>query len=400
MDDKNLPLVSVVIPVYNRVKTLPVSINSVLNQTYKNLEILIMDDGSDDGTDEYIKSIDDSRVNYWKSETNEGASATRNKGARLARGEFLAFQDSDDEWRFDKLEKQMKLILDNKDISLVYCEFGIYQAGEFLGIAPSKEVPFEEKTDHVFSHLLLCPLIGTPTMVLKRAEFIEEGGFNENLKAYEDFEFSLRFSKKHKIGFVEEELVKVNILPDSVSKRFGERIRTQFYMVGEMLDALRERNLLWEKMRMISGEAEQLKCHDVFIEEVKSLAEKLEPGDERKNAAIYLEEMECGRENYLMKVRIRNHLPRLKQKVLQIYLELYEKRTLWSDDLRVILGEILESVDIYGEMFLVPQEVWVRRNEVEQKMNMDCTQDMDHLYLLADLVELLEILEKHIQNQL
>lgn len=400
MENKNLPLVSVVIPTYNRIKTLPVSISSVLNQTYRNLEVLIIDDGSDDGTEEYIKSIHDSRVKYRKSETNMGPSAARNIGARLARGEFLAFQDSDDEWRSDKLEKQMEFMLDNNNISLVYCEFGMYQEGKLVGFWPSREISSLKKTDDIFSYLLVLPLISTQTMVLKRKEFMEEGGFNENLKAYEDFEFSLRFSRKHRIGFVGEDLVRLNISPNSVSKRFGERIHTQFYMVREMLDALREKQLLWDKMRIILNEAEKLKCHDVFIEELKQLSEELKPGEEREKAAVYLEEIEYSKENYLMKVGICDHLLKLKQKVLEIYLGLYEKKMRWSDDLGAVLREILESVNTYGEIFAFPQEVWVRQNAINQKINIRSTQEIERLYLLTDLVELLEMVEKHIQYQL
>lgn len=87
MDDRNLPLVSVVIPTYNRVRTLPRAIDSVLNQTYQNLELIVMDDGSEDGTEEYVKNMADPRVRYRKSDTNMGPSAARNSGAELAVGE-------------------------------------------------------------------------------------------------------------------------------------------------------------------------------------------------------------------------------------------------------------------------------------------------------------------------
>lgn len=106
MEYGNLPLVSVIIPTYNRVRTLPAAIDSVLNQTYKNLELIVMDDGSEDGTEQYVRNIADPRIRYRKSERNMGPSAARNNGAKLAAGEYLAFQDSDDEWMPDKLEKR------------------------------------------------------------------------------------------------------------------------------------------------------------------------------------------------------------------------------------------------------------------------------------------------------
>lgn len=394
MSYQKLPLVSVVIPTYNRIRTLPVSVNSVLNQTYMNLEIIIMDDGSTDGTKEYVESIADERIRYRRSEANMGPSAARNMGAGMAKGEYLAFQDSDDEWMPDKLEKQMKLMLDSKDVSLVYCEFGIYRDGELLAIIPSRKVPLKEKQGNLFSYLLLYPLISTQTMVIKTEEFLAEGCFNESLKAYEDFEFTLRFSKTHKIGFLPEALVKVNSLPGSVSKRFEERIHAQFYMVREMLTDLRKRNLLWEKLKIISGETKSLLCHDVFIEEINCLTEELLSEEEYQNAAVLLEEIEQSRVNNLQKLSIRENLQKLKQKILQIYENLLENRMVWSDELKEVLKQITGSVEIVKTLFAIPAEVQERYAMINKSLETDSLSEEDRLYLLADIVELFETLEK------
>ena len=102
-------LVSVIIPTYNRAHLIKRSAQSVLNQTYSNLELIIVDDGSTDNTEEVVKSIDDNRVIYIK-QPNQGACAARNNGIDHAQGEFIAFQDSDDVWHEDKLEKQIKCL--------------------------------------------------------------------------------------------------------------------------------------------------------------------------------------------------------------------------------------------------------------------------------------------------
>ena len=183
MENQKTPLVSVVIPTYNRIHSLPASVESVLKQTYENLELIIMDDGSGDGTEAYVKSIADERVRYQKSDVNMGPSAARNKGAELASGEYLAFQDSDDEWMPDKLEKQMKVMLAG-DNALVYCEFGLHRNGELLAIIPPRKIPYQEKQGSLFSYLLVYPLISTQTILIKTRDFIEMGGFNETLKAY------------------------------------------------------------------------------------------------------------------------------------------------------------------------------------------------------------------------
>lgn len=103
------PTVSIIIPTYNRSKTIKRSINSVLYQTYDDFEIIVIDDGSSDGTDKVIKEFNDSRIKYVRHELNRGASAARNTGIKLSRGKYIAFQDSDDVWVPDKLEKQMNV---------------------------------------------------------------------------------------------------------------------------------------------------------------------------------------------------------------------------------------------------------------------------------------------------
>lgn len=105
---KNNPKVSVIIPTYNRAHLIGRAIKSVLNQTYKDFEIIIVDDGSTDKTEEVVKDFKDERVRYIRREKNKGGSAARNTGIKAARGEYIAFQDSDDEWLPEKLEKQMK----------------------------------------------------------------------------------------------------------------------------------------------------------------------------------------------------------------------------------------------------------------------------------------------------
>ena len=105
----NYPLVSVIIPVFNRKHLIQRSIYSVLNQTYKNLEVLVIDDASTDKTKEKVLEIKDSRLKYFRNEKNLGPSGSRNKGIKLSSGELIAFQDSDDEWINNKLEKQINL---------------------------------------------------------------------------------------------------------------------------------------------------------------------------------------------------------------------------------------------------------------------------------------------------
>lgn len=400
MGGVNRPLVSVIIPTYNRIHTLPVSIDSVLKQTYGNLEIIIMDDASEDGTEEYVQSIADNRIRYRKSSINMGPSTARNLGAQLATGEYLAFQDSDDEWLPDKLEKQMELMLKDEELSLVYCEFGMYQEEELRIRIPFREVPYDQKCGDLFSHLLLYPLISTQTMVVKREAFLQEQGFNETLRAYEDFEFTLRFSRRNKIGFVEETLVKVNSSPESVNKRFAERIHAQFFMAREMLEPLRERDLLWEKMEIISQEAESRFCHDIFIEDLTQFANECLSGEERQNAQLFLDKMECSKEVVLLKMDILDRLPTFKVRILKIYAELYGSKSIWSDQQHRELGFLTDIVLGCGKLFEIPAEIWEQYNRICQKLEDSHLQWTDQLFVLTDMVGLLEPLEKLIRSSL
>lgn len=106
-------LVSIIMPSWNTGRFIGESIQSVLNQTYKNWELIIVDDCSTDNTDEIVTSFDDERIRYFRNDKNSGAALTRNKAMREARGEWIAFLDSDDLWMPEKLEKQLSFMKEN-----------------------------------------------------------------------------------------------------------------------------------------------------------------------------------------------------------------------------------------------------------------------------------------------
>ncbi len=103
---ENSPTVSVVIPTYNRAHLVGRAIQSVLNQTYHDFEIIIVDDGSIDNTEDVVKSLNDPSIRYTRHDQNRGGSAARNTGIKMARGEYVAFQDSDDEYLPEKVESR------------------------------------------------------------------------------------------------------------------------------------------------------------------------------------------------------------------------------------------------------------------------------------------------------
>lgn len=395
MLDYQSPFVSVIIPTYNRRHTLPASIDSVLMQTYENLELIIVDDGSDDGTEEYVRTIKDDRVKYVRTKSNKGPSAARNLGAGMAGGEYLAFHDSDDEWMPDKLEKQMALFADKKaEIAMVYCEYTKYNGSDWL-LVPTREIPFSKKQGDIFSYLLLQPLIGTPTMVVLKEEFLKIGGFDESLLSYEDYEFTLRFSKEHRIGFVEEPLVKVNQSVNSVNKRLAERICAQFYMISEMLYDLKERGLLWIKLELVLREAVKLKCHNAYMEELYKLGELPGMKEEQQGIRQLLQKIEHSDEKINeSKLEAYDKIIGLKQQALKVYLGIYGNEAVQPAALRKMQKDLQEGINRAGLFFTLLPEC-VNESRILSKKEIP-GQKEGQLFWITELVKVLEELEKSI----
>lgn len=199
-----LPLVSVVIPLYNRQSTIQRAVDSVLNQTYSNIEVLVVDDGSTDNSVEMLKKYEnDNRVKVFCQEFNQGANAARNRGIREARGEYIAFQDSDDEWLFDKLEKQIKRMEDEK-FHVSFCAYK-RQYPKAVQIIPN----ISEKIfpDNIKERLKTGNIVGTPTLIIHKDVVHEAGVFDEEMPRLQDYEFIIRIAKKFNICFINEVLV-------------------------------------------------------------------------------------------------------------------------------------------------------------------------------------------------
>lgn len=124
-------LISIIMPSYNTAKYINESIRSVINQTYSNWELIIVDDCSSDNTDEIIKNINDDRIIYIKNKVNSGAAISRNKALKHAKGKWVAFLDSDDVWLPEKLEKQTKFMKKN-NYKFTYTDYRINLNGNWL----------------------------------------------------------------------------------------------------------------------------------------------------------------------------------------------------------------------------------------------------------------------------
>ena len=210
------PQVSVVMPTYNRGHLIGRSIRSVLNQTYPGFELIIVDDGSNDGTQDVVRQFDDGRIRYIRHEDNRGAAAARNTGIRSAAGAYVAFQDSDDEWLPRKLERQMAILgMLSHEVGVLYSD--MWRIGESREeyyhaphITPDDGIIYTKAlANHVFG-------IGFPTAVLRRECFDRVGMLDEELRALEDSEFYIRLSKHFCFYHLAEPLVNQYVTPVSV----------------------------------------------------------------------------------------------------------------------------------------------------------------------------------------
>ena len=202
------PLVSVVVPTHNRAPLLRRAIDSVLEQTYRNLDLIVVDDASEDDTAEVVASFDDRRVRYYRHETNRHVSATRNTGIEHSRGEYVAFLDDDDEWLPTKLEKQVRLMnAAPDDVGLVYCWMDYFdgQGRKVSEVHPTLR-------GNVFDQVLDRQRLGNSSTLLVRTSVVKEMcGFDELLRRGNDGDFIRRVCLRYAVDLVPEVLVRVNV---------------------------------------------------------------------------------------------------------------------------------------------------------------------------------------------
>jgi glycosyltransferase involved in cell wall biosynthesis len=209
------PLVSVVIPCFNSERWLNETLDSVFSQTYSNIEVIVVDDGSVDNTKNIV-------LNYNKQMTyvyqqNKGPAVARNIGIKKANGEYIAFLDSDDLWEENKLSKQVSYLEKNKDISLVFSNVKVINSdGTYLYTRYKKVSKEKEKLIKAF----FMGEIGmnTPTIVARKTALDSIGGFDESLPMREDHYLLMTMAEKFSIHHFDEPLASIRINEGSMSR--------------------------------------------------------------------------------------------------------------------------------------------------------------------------------------
>ena len=194
--------ISVIIPTYNRKNTLPRAVESVLNQTYKPTEIIVVDDGSTDGTADWLSA------NYSSlqiiQQPNKGVSSARNAGINSARGDWIALLDSDDEWLPDKLEIQVKLLQNNAELRFCHTnEIWIRN-----GVRINQMKKHQKYGGHIFNKCLDMCRISPSSVLFHQSILADVGYFDKDLKVCEDYDLWLRITAKFPVLYIDEPLIK------------------------------------------------------------------------------------------------------------------------------------------------------------------------------------------------
>jgi glycosyltransferase involved in cell wall biosynthesis len=241
-----MPVVSVVIPTYNRLPKVKDAIESVLSQTYQDFGFWVVDDGSTDGTGVALRAFGN-KIKYI-SQDNRGASAARNLGARVSRGKYLAFLDSDDLWEPKKLETQVRCMEINPQFPLCYTDEIWIRRG--IRVNPKRR--HAKYSGWIFEKCLPLCIISPSSALMKRTLFEEIGGFDETLPVCEDYDFWLRVTCRYPVLFIDKKLiVKRGGYADQLSTRSWGNDR---YRVMALEKLLGSQDLEAEQKRMVLGE--------------------------------------------------------------------------------------------------------------------------------------------------
>jgi len=231
-----VPKVSVIIPTYDRARLVGRAIHSVLNQAYRDFELIIVDDGSSDDTQRIVEGFKDDRIRFIRHTSNLGGSAARNTGLDLSRGKYIGFLDDDDEWLPEKLEKQVKAIegLGN-NVGLIYC----------ASLMVSKKTNCVlDRTDplyrgYLYRVLLRRNIFPIMTALTKRKCFSRVGGFDEELPSCQDWDVWIRISKYYEFAFIPDTLARTFLHGEQISTDLSKKIRGREILVEKYREVLK-----------------------------------------------------------------------------------------------------------------------------------------------------------------
>jgi glycosyltransferase involved in cell wall biosynthesis len=217
------PLVSIVIPLFNKLDWIPQTINSVVNQTYKNWECIIIDDGSTDGSFELVTSLTEKIPGNWRivRQLNGGQSVARNRGLEISSGEYVALLDADDVWFPEKLSRQVEFLNTNKDVDLLFTSYVIFEDSL---TKPFRYIRFKRAEDMILRWLQMLGFGGLieSTGMVRRSFFEKHGYFDLNLSTSSGLDVSLRGLLNSKVAVLDSALVGYRLSDNQWHKKLDE----------------------------------------------------------------------------------------------------------------------------------------------------------------------------------
>lgn len=252
-DQDPVPAVSIIIPTYNRPAFTKKAVGSVLAQTFRDFELIVVDDGSTDGTTEAVEGFSDERLRVHHM-NNRGPGPARNAGIELASAQYIAFLDSDDAWVPEKLQRQLDAMNDRPEYTLSHTEEVWYKGTRLV---KPQRVHRKREGDLFQWSLKLCS-ISMSTVIVKRELFAEVGTFDPGLEVCEDYDLWLRVTARHRVLLVDAPLtIKQGGHFDQQSGKYFGLDRFRIYAIEKLLDA--EEGLSGEQRALAFEELER-KC--------------------------------------------------------------------------------------------------------------------------------------------
>ena len=244
--------VTVIIPTFNRSQVLPRAIDSVFSQSFEDWELIVVDDGSDDGTDTLLKTYKDPRVTVM-TQNNRGVSAARNLAIKASQSLYVAFLDSDDEWLSHKLQDQINYMEENDDIPLVHGEEIWVRNG--VRVNPMKK--HKKSGGDVFADSLkLCCISPSPAL-MRKTIFEEVGHFREDFAVCEDYDLWLKITSRYPVGFLSHSLIKkYGGHEDQLSRKYKAM---DYWRIKSMTDLLTTESLKSDQKALLKAEVSK-KC--------------------------------------------------------------------------------------------------------------------------------------------
>ena len=221
-------LVSVIIPAYNKADYTISTINSVLNQTYSPIEIIVVDDGSTDNTNEKLKKFKND-IHYYYQE-NKGASSARNLGTKKSQGEYIAYLDCDDIYYPEKIEKSISQLEKNNDYQYLYTNVDqINEKNEIVGEFP--DILRQAKSGSIFEDLFLQNFICNSTLIIRKSCIEKIGYFDEKIFVPADWDFLLRLSQNFLGVYLPDKLTGYRIVDQSTLNQLDKVVEEYIYVI-------------------------------------------------------------------------------------------------------------------------------------------------------------------------